>query len=86
MSPRPAFLVTIDTEGDDLWSRPREIGTRNAAFLPRFQALCEEHGLKPTWLVNHEMALCRVFQRFARAVLVRSACTCTPGTARRCSL
>ena len=48
MSPRPAFLVTIDTEGDDLWSRPREIGTRNAAFLPRFQALCEAHGLKPT--------------------------------------
>ena len=73
MRGRPAFLVTIDTEGDDLWSRPREIGTRNAVFLPRFQALCEEHGLKPTWLVNHEMALCRVFQRFGRAVLARGA-------------
>ena len=63
--------MTIDTEGDDLWSRPREIGTRNAAFLPRFQALCEAHGLKPTWLVNHEMALCPVFGRFGRAVLAR---------------
>jgi hypothetical protein len=71
MNPRPAFLVTIDTEGDDLWSRPREIGTRNAAFLPRFQALCEENGLAPTWLVNHEMALCPVFRRFALAVLAR---------------
>jgi len=71
MTARPAFLVTIDTEGDDLWSRPREIGTRNAAFLPRFQALCEANGLKPTWLVNHEMALCPVFGRFGRAVLAR---------------
>ena len=33
---RPAFLITIDTEGDAIWSRPKHIQTRNAAYLPRF--------------------------------------------------
>ena len=26
-SDRPSFLITIDTEGDDLWSAPKEITT-----------------------------------------------------------
>jgi hypothetical protein len=53
---QPAFLITIDTEGDDLWSRPRDIKTDNARHLPRFQELCERHALKPTYLTNYEMA------------------------------
>jgi hypothetical protein len=67
----PAFLITIDTEGDDLWSRPQDITTRNTAYLPRFQHLCEEFGFKPTWLVNYEMAMDPDFIRFGRQ-LVRS--------------
>jgi hypothetical protein len=70
---KPRFLVTIDTEGDNLWSRPREITTRNAAFLPRFQALCERYGLKPTWLTNYEMACCPMFREFGRDVVRRGA-------------
>lgn len=65
----PAFLVTVDTEGDDAWSRPRETHTRNAAYAERFQHLCEDAGLRPTWLVNHEMALCPVFSAFGRQVV-----------------
>lgn len=65
------FLITIDTEGDNLWARPREIETRNAAFLPRFQELCEAYGQKPTYLVNYEMAMSPVFLDFARDVLKR---------------
>jgi hypothetical protein len=68
---RPAFLITIDTEGDDLWSAPREITTRNAAFLSRFQTLCERHGLKPTWLTNYEMATSPRFQGFMQDALRR---------------
>jgi hypothetical protein len=68
---RPAFLITIDTEGDNIWAAPREITTRNAAFLPRFQSLCEAHSLKPTYLTNYEMACCPVFQEFARDALRR---------------
>lgn len=68
---RPAFLITIDTEGDDLWSAPKEITTRNASFLPRFQALCERYGLKPTYLTNYEMAMAPAYQEFARDALRR---------------
>jgi hypothetical protein len=70
---RPAFLVTVDTEGDNEWARPNPIPTRNAAFLPRFQALCEEFGLKPTWLTNFEMASSPGFVRFGRDVVARGA-------------
>src|SRR5438034_5344383 len=52
----PAFLVTIDTEGDNLWSKPRTLTIRNAQYLPPFQALCEKYGLRPTYLTNWEIA------------------------------
>ena len=65
------FLITIDTEGDNLWGRPETIETRNAAFLPRFQALCETYGQKPTYLVNYEMATSPAFVEFAGDVLKR---------------
>jgi len=67
----PAFLITIDTEGDDLWSRPRAITTRNARHVQRFQRLCEAFGLRPTWLTNYEMARCPQFQAFGRDVVRR---------------
>jgi len=65
------FLITIDTEGDNLWARPRDITTRNAEFLPRFQRLCERHGLRPTYLVNYEMAESPAFCEFGRDMLAR---------------
>lgn len=68
---RPRFLITIDTEGDNLWSSPQAISTRNAKFLPRFQSLCEGYGLKPTYLTNFEMATCPDFQEFGRDILKR---------------
>ena len=51
------FIITIDTEGDDLWSwkEGMEIRTENIRFLPRFQQKCEEYGFKPVWLTNYEM-------------------------------
>ena len=68
---RPSFLITIDTEGDDQWSRRGEVTTENARFLPRFQELCERYGLKPTYLTNYEMAKSPAFQPFGREVLRR---------------
>lgn len=62
----PAFLITIDTEGDNLWSRPREVKTENAKFLPCFQELCESWGLKPTYLVDYDMARSAAFVEFGR--------------------
>ncbi|MBR0935657.1 hypothetical protein [Bradyrhizobium jicamae] len=68
-----SFLITIDTEGDDIWSKPSNLETRNAAFLPRFQSLCEKYGLKPTYLVNYEMANDPAFVEFGRDLIARDA-------------
>jgi hypothetical protein len=68
-----AFIITIDTEGDNLWSKPCAITTRNAEYLPRFQGLCERHDFKPVYLVNYEMARSEYFVGFARDVVARGA-------------
>jgi len=69
--PETPFIIAIDTEGDDLWSKPREITTRNAKYLPRFQSLCERFRFKPVYLTNYEMAMSDAFVEFARDVLAR---------------
>lgn len=68
---KPPFLITIDTEGDNLWSKPSTITTRNADFLGRFQRLCESHGLKPTYLTNYEMVNTPSFVEFGRDLVRR---------------
>lgn len=65
------FLITIDTEGDNLWSKPNNITTHNATFLPRFQRLCETYGFKASYLTNYEMATCPKFQDFGKDILRR---------------
>src|SRR5262245_32663491 len=72
MSKTP-FVITIDTEGDDLWSRPRHITTHNAEYLPRFQSLCERFRFKPVYLTNYEMVTSDVFVEFGRDVAARGA-------------
>lgn len=67
----PRFLITIDTEGDNLWSMPAAVTTTNARFLPRFQALCGAYGLKPTYLTDYHMARCGYFRGFGRDALRR---------------
>jgi hypothetical protein len=54
----PAILMGIDTEADDQWSAQgrEENAVRNASRLPALQALCDEFGVRPTYLVTHEMA------------------------------
>ena len=51
------FIITIDTEGDNLWEWKQgdEITTENVKYLPRFQKLCNDFGFKPVWLTNYEM-------------------------------
>lgn len=61
------FIITIDTEGDNIWKRVttpsgmREIKVENAKYITRFQTLCEEYQYKPTYLVNYEMAGAETF-------------------------
>ena len=49
------FIVTIDTEGDNQWDHGRDLTVENIKFVPRFQALCDEYGIKPTYLVTSEV-------------------------------
>jgi hypothetical protein len=68
---KPAFLITIDTEGDNLWQKNDSITTENAKYLPRFQAVCEKYGFKPVYLTNYEMAIDPFFIEFGQDVIAR---------------
>lgn len=68
---KPFFLITIDTEGDNLWEPQRDITVENARFIPRFQTLCEKYGLKPVYLTDYEMACSEFFQDFGKDVVRR---------------
>lgn len=69
MVQKPAFLISIDTEGDNLWVNTRNISTHNANYLGRFQQLCEKYGFKPTYLTNYEMAVSPNYIAFAKEVI-----------------
>ncbi|MCP9757724.1 deacetylase [Aquitalea sp. S1-19] len=66
------FLITIDTEGDNLWGDAPVITTKNAHYLPRFQELCEQYNFKPSYLTNYEMAIDPTYQVFAKNVISRN--------------
>jgi hypothetical protein len=70
------FIITIDTEGDNLWDYRLGggISTENARFIPRFQRLCGSYGYKPVYLVNYEMAEDSFFVDFARDTLSQNQC------------
>lgn len=74
---RKKFIITIDTEGDDLWTKKitreglKPITVRNADNLERFQLLCEKYGFIPTWLVNYEMSQSEVFRNLALDAIKR---------------
>lgn len=54
--PRPVFVITLDTEPDNEWGRPRTATTDNARFVPRFHEICQRHGFPVTYLLTLEMA------------------------------
>jgi hypothetical protein len=58
MTAPAAVLMGVDTEADDQWSARarRELTVRNAQELPALQRLCDEFGVRPSYLVTHEMA------------------------------
>ena len=70
------LIITIDTEGDNLWAwrEGQPIGTENTRFLPPFQSLCEEYGMKPVYLSNYEMLQDPRFCAFSREKQDRGLC------------
>jgi hypothetical protein len=53
---RPAGLVTVDVEPDNVWVRPEGTGLENIRQMPRFHALCRDYGVRPTYLVSYTVA------------------------------
>jgi hypothetical protein len=55
----PRFLITVDTEEEFDWSGPftrDQHGTTHVPAIKRFQALCEEQGVVPAYLVDYPIA------------------------------
>jgi len=50
------FVVTVDTEADDAWTRPADIQLVNLRQIPRFQDLCDKYEVVPTYLLAYECA------------------------------
>ncbi|NPV45608.1 MAG: hypothetical protein HPY69_01515 [Armatimonadetes bacterium] len=48
-------ILSIDTEGDNLWADQRGRSFDNIEALGEFQTFCEGLGLRPTYLVAHEV-------------------------------
>ena len=63
------LLVTIDTEGDNIWRGVDKISTQNAKYIPRFHSLCEKYHFRPTYLTNYEMASSKDFIKFLKLTL-----------------
>jgi len=58
MSGRTLLMVGVDTEADDQWTLEgrKRLSVENAKALPRLQTLCDAYGVRPSYLVTHEMA------------------------------
>lgn len=69
-------MITIDTEGDNLWEYKigDPVETKNARALPRFQKLCDKFGFKPVYLTNYEMAQDPFYVEFAKAAQDEGRC------------
>lgn len=70
------FIITIDTEGDNLWAWKdgTEITTRNTYYLQRFQNICDQYGFKPVYLSNWEMLQNNDFVSFIKETLKENKC------------
>lgn len=70
------FLITVDTEGDNLWGwkEGKSITTHNTHFIPKFQELCENYGFKPVYLTNYEMAQNDAWVRYAKSKAQQGLC------------
>jgi hypothetical protein len=52
----PRFVLTVDTEEEFDWTKPfvRDgYSTSHLAAIPRFQSLCDQHGVKPCYLIDY---------------------------------
>lgn len=71
-----SFIITIDTEGDNLWHyvKGAPVKTENVKFIPRFQKLCNKYGFKPVWLTNYEIITSNEYVNYIKEPLAKGQC------------
>ena len=76
MRAKPLFMVGVDTEADDQWTLEgrKRLSVENARALPRLQALCDTYGVRPSYLVTHEMATREPSRGILRELAATSRC------------
>lgn len=68
------FFLTIDVEEDNQWSDAKTITMRNVDKLPEFQDLCNNYGVKPTYLVTYGVSQDLNCQRILGELQARGDC------------
>jgi hypothetical protein len=68
------FIITIDTEEDNQWDTSSRNTTSNAAYIPRFQALCEKYGFIPVYLTTYGVAGDPEFVRYIKPKVQQGLC------------
>lgn len=70
------FIITVDTEGDNLWAYKNgdTVTTENSLFVQRFQELCNKYAFKPVWLTNYEMACDKRFVDYIKPKMQAGLC------------
>lgn len=53
---RPTGLVTIDVEPDNVWADTNSQSLNNVRYLPIFHRLCQDYGVRPTYLLSYSIA------------------------------
>jgi len=73
---RPAFLVAIDTEGDNQWDAAarRDQKFENLYALGRLHEFFERHGVRPTYVITHPVATDARSAGVLRGLLARGTC------------
>jgi hypothetical protein len=68
------FCLTVDAESDDCWLSAERIELDNFREIPRFQRLCEEYQIIPTYLLTYEYATYKPAIKFFRQKLDENKC------------
>lgn len=73
---KKAIIMTVDTEGDDLWNwKPgKSIETNNSMYIEPFQNLCEKYNIPPVYLINYEMIMSDSFVEFVKEKAQQGKC------------
>jgi len=76
MYPKKYFLITIDTEGDNLWEWKEgdNITVENGKWLDPFQLLCEQYKFVPTYFINYEVASDDYYVGILNSYIERNTC------------